>query len=159
MGRRKFELYSKKISLYKSELKGGGMKVIKSWEISGIEVPQPYQRIIKVLLAPDLNGIEEYSVSQAIIYPKSKTDNHIHDRKELIYIVSGKGYCINNKERVNLELDMLLLIEEGEEHQIFNDSDETMKLLIVFVPPQTAEYLSKRPIWSLKSSIGKEECK
>ncbi len=126
------------------------MKVIRAWEVEGIEVPQPYQRTIKVLLAPDLNGVKEYSLSQAIIHPKSKTDNHIHDRNELIYVASGKGYCISNNKRINLESDTVLLVERGENHQIFNEGDETMKLLVVFVPPQTAEYLNSRPLEETK---------
>lgn len=122
------------------------MKIIQAWTVEGVEVPEPYQRIIKVLLAPDKDGVEEYSVSQAIIFPKSKTDNHIHDRKELIYVVSGRGYCIYNGNKLQLEPDTLLLVDKGEEHQIFNESDESMKILVIFVPPHTSEYLRTRPL-------------
>jgi len=122
------------------------MKVIRAWTIEGVEVPSPYQRTIKVLLSPDKDGIQEYSVSQAIISPRSKTDNHTHDRKELIYVVSGRGHCVSNGNKIELEPDTLLLVDSGEEHQIFNESDETMKILVIFVPPQSSEYLKTRPL-------------
>jgi mannose-6-phosphate isomerase-like protein (cupin superfamily) len=136
-------VYLDKFNLRKEQDK---MKTIKSWSVEGVEVPPPFHRIIKVLLAPDISSVEEFSLSQAIIFPKSKTDNHIHDRRELIYVLSGRGYCVSNSNKVELEPDTVLLVEKGEPHQIFNESDESMKLLVVFVPPYTAEYLKTRPL-------------
>jgi len=122
------------------------MKTVKSWNVERVEVPPPYQRTIKVLLAPDISGIDKFSLSQAIIFPKSKADSHVHDMRELIYMLSGRGYCISDIDRVELEPDIVLLVEKGEPHQIFNESDESMKLLVIFVPPHTAEYLKTRPL-------------
>ncbi|HHF58669.1 MAG TPA: hypothetical protein ENL44_00505, partial [Thermoplasmatales archaeon] len=67
------------------------MKLVRVWEEKGVEVPEPYRRRVKVIFAPDKEGVQELTFSHAIIPPGSKTDYHAHDRPELIYIVSGEG--------------------------------------------------------------------
>ena len=69
------------------------MKFAKAWEEAGVEIPAPYSRRIKVLFAPDRQGVEEITFSHAIIPPMGRTDAHDHDRPELIYVVAGQG-CV-----------------------------------------------------------------
>ncbi len=115
------------------------MKVAKAWEEKGVTIPAPFQRNIKVLFAPDKEGVEEITFSQALLYPGGSTDYHVHDRPELIYIVSGRGIAVCEGEEMPVEADVVLWIEAGEKHQMINTSDETLKLATVFVPAYTAE--------------------
>lgn len=114
------------------------MKVVRAWEEPGVTIPQPYQRNIKVLFAPDQHGVPEITFSHALIYPRQQTDYHKHDRPELIYVVSGRGISICEGEEVPVEPDVVLWVEAGEMHQMINRSDETMKLATVFIPAYTA---------------------
>lgn len=76
------------------------MEVIRCWEEKGVTISEPYKRHIRVMLAPDKRGVTEISFNQALIYPGSKTDYHIHDRPELIYVVSGReSRCAKAKRR------------------------------------------------------------
>jgi mannose-6-phosphate isomerase-like protein (cupin superfamily) len=115
------------------------MKIVKAWEEKGVTIPAPYQRNIKVLFAPDKEGVQELTFSHAIIYPGSQTDYHTHDRPELIYIVNGRGVAVCEGKEIPIEPDVVLWVEKGERHQMKNTGSETLKLATVFIPAYTAE--------------------
>lgn len=115
------------------------MKLVKAWEEEGVEIPAPYARRIKVLLAPDKEGVEELTFSHAILPPAGRTDYHTHDRPEMIYVVSGNGICIDEDKEVIIEADVVMWVPAGERHQIINTGEEPLKLATVFIPAYTAE--------------------
>ena len=110
------------------------MKIVKAWEEKGVEIPAPYRRQIKVIFAPDKEGVEELLFSHAILPPNGRTDYHSHDRPELIYIVSGQGTCVHEGEETPVQEDVALWVPAGEQHQIINTGDLALKLATVFVP-------------------------
>jgi len=114
------------------------MKMVKAWEEKGVEIPAPYRRTIKVLFAPDKEGVEELTFSHAILPPHGCTDYHRHDRPELIYVVSGKGICKHEGEETPVQEDVALWVPAGEPHQMINTSDVPLKLATVFVPAYKA---------------------
>ncbi len=114
------------------------MKVVKAWEEKGVEIPDPYRRQIKVIFAPDKEGVEELTFSHAILPPNGRTDFHSHDRPELIYVVSGRGICVNETEHTPIQEDVALWVPADEKHQIINSGDVPLKLATVFVPAFTA---------------------
>ncbi len=116
------------------------MKLVKPWEEEGVEIPKPYQRKIKVLFAPDKEGVGELTFSHAILPPQGRTDYHDHDRPELIYIVKGEGICIDNDgNKIPIKEDMAMWMPAGEKHQIINNSYEEIKLATIFIPAYTAK--------------------
>ncbi|MCS7175870.1 cupin domain-containing protein [Pseudothermotoga sp.] len=129
------------------------MKVVRAWEEKGVEVPEPYRRIIKVLFAPDKEGVNELLFSIAIIPPGSKTDYHSHDRPELMYIVSGQGICVTENGEIPITEDMALWAPAGEKHQFVNTGYVPLKLATAFVPPYTAGENYNR---ALKAAKNKE---
>lgn len=52
-----------------------------------------------------------------------------------MYVVTGRGTYICGTERTSIAPDVLLIAKAGEEHEIRNESEETMKLVAVFSPP------------------------
>jgi mannose-6-phosphate isomerase-like protein (cupin superfamily) len=115
------------------------MQIARAWEEAGVEIPAPYARCIKVLFAPDKNGVAEITFSHAILPVSGRTDRHAHDRPELIYIVSGEGICVNAGGETRVTADMALWVPAGEPHQMINTGSEPLKLATVFVPAYTAE--------------------
>jgi mannose-6-phosphate isomerase-like protein (cupin superfamily) len=114
------------------------MEVIRCWEEKGTMVPEPFKRNIKVMLAPDIRGVPEITFSHAIIYPRSQTDYHKHDRPELIQVLYGRGVSVCDGVNTVIEADMALWVRPGEMHKIVNTGDESIKLATVFVPGYTA---------------------
>jgi mannose-6-phosphate isomerase-like protein (cupin superfamily) len=120
------------------------MEIIRAWEEQGVKIPAPYARTIKVLFAPDRGGVDELTFSFALLDPGGQTDNHTHDRPELIYVVSGRGVAISGGRSYDIQGDIVLWVRAQEEHQIRNTGAETLKLATVFVPAYTAEANYKR---------------
>jgi len=116
--------------------------VVKAFEEKGVKIPAPYERIIKVLMAPDKHNVPEITFTFALIYPHSQTDKHTHDRPELIYVVSGRGEATLGEETIQLEPDVVFWAEAGEVHQVRNTGDEQMKLATLFIPAYTAAELT-----------------
>lgn len=127
------------------------MEVIKFWEEEGTKIPQPYEREIKVFLAPDKRDVPEILFTQAIIAPYSKTDYHKHDRPELIIVLSGEGTAVCEDEKTGIKPEMALWVRKNEMHQVINDNDSVLKLATVFVPPYTSEVLIKNIRSALKT--------
>ncbi len=120
------------------------MKLARAWEEPGVEIPAPYQRRIKVLFAPDKEGVNELTFSHAILPPGGRTDYHQHDRPELIYVVRGEGICIHDGAETPITEDVALWVPAGEQHQIINTGYQPLKLATVFVPAYTAGENYKR---------------
>lgn len=135
------------------------MKFVKAWEEEGVTVPAPYQRNIKVLFAPDKEGVNEITFSHAIIYPGSQTDYHDHDRPELIYIVSGRGIAVCEGKETPIQADCVLWVEKGEKHQMKNTGSETLKLATVFIPAYTAADNYARCVEAAKKLENEKDCK
>ncbi|KUO67817.1 MAG: hypothetical protein APF77_12285 [Clostridia bacterium BRH_c25] len=130
------------------------MKISRAWEEQGVTIPAPFNRTIKVLFAPDKEGVKEITFSHALIHANSSTDAHTHDRPELIIIVSGRGIAVCNGVKTPVETDVALWIEAGEEHQMINTGYETLKLATVFLPAYTAEENYSRCMEAAKADRG-----
>lgn len=114
------------------------MAYVKSHEKKGIQVEPPYQRVLKTFASPDTPKMKTKHLvfGMSIIATESKTDKHIHEEtEECIYVVTGRGEAEIGGKKIKLEPDMAILVKPGEYHQVFNYSDETMKLIWVYAPP------------------------
>lgn len=115
------------------------MEIVKAWEVEGVHVPPPYARTVKVFYAPDAHNVDDLTFSFALIDPGGMTDEHTHDRPELIFVVSGRGVCICDGQPSEVQGDTILWVRPGERHQMKNTGSETLKLATVFVPAFTAQ--------------------
>ena len=52
-----------------------------------------------------------------------------------LYVLSGTGIAIVNGERSPLEEGLLMLIEQGDEHEIRNTGQDMLRMLNFYVPP------------------------
>jgi quercetin dioxygenase-like cupin family protein len=132
------------------------MKLVKAWEEPGVEIPAPFQRCIKVLLAPDKEGVAELTFSQVLLPPGGRTEYHSHDRPELIFLVSGEGECLHEGEKTQVKEDMVIWMPAGEQHQMINSGPEMLKLATVFVPAYTAAENYRRAVEGATASKGEQ---
>lgn len=115
------------------------MKIIRAWEESGVQVPKPFEREIKLLLGPDKGDVEEVRINIVKVPPGGRTNYHEHDRPEMIFVIDGEGICITEEGETPLSADTLIWAETGDPHQIVNDTPTILKLLTLFVPGFTTE--------------------
>jgi mannose-6-phosphate isomerase-like protein (cupin superfamily) len=131
------------------------MPVIRTFDVRGVKIPEPFERVIRVLLAPDTQDIVKgMSVSHCIISPHSQTDFHPHPGVEMMYIITGYGECHIGDETFPLEPDVLMVVPPETEHDMRNYSDETMKLVAMFIPAETSAEIYER---AEEAAAGKDE--
>ncbi|MEM2904966.1 MAG: cupin domain-containing protein [Candidatus Bathyarchaeia archaeon] len=112
------------------------MPVVEGWKIPGVKVPPPNERVLKMLVSPETGDSEHMSILFSIISPSSTTGLHRHESgDECMYVATGRGTFICGSERTPIGPDVLLVAKKGVEHEIRNESEETMKLVAVFSPP------------------------
>ncbi len=112
------------------------MSVVKAWKVPGVKVPPPCERVLKVVVSPEVTGAKDVTILFSIISPGSTTGLHRHDgSEEYMYIVTGRGTFTVGGETTPIEPDVIIIAEAGKDHEIRNLSDETMKLLAIYAPP------------------------
>ena len=110
------------------------MQLINTHEIEGKLIPEPYNRLVKIVFSNDINNVPEINFSSVSIFPKSKTDYHGHDRPELIYVVSGEGILNCEKNEYKIKEGVVIWCLKDEKHQIINTGNDFLKIVTVFVP-------------------------
>ena len=129
------------------------MSVVEGWKIRGAKVPQPNERVLKLLASPETGETKYVSILFSIISPGSTTGRHLHDSSdECMYVATGRGTYVCGSSATSIAPDVLLVAKAGEEHEIKNESEETMKLVAIFGPPlKPLGYIQK----ALEARLGK----
>jgi mannose-6-phosphate isomerase-like protein (cupin superfamily) len=118
------------------------MSVINTWKVQGVKVPKPFERLLKVCMSPEEGSTKDFTLLVSIINPGSETNYHAHDESgELMFVASGRGEAVIEGKKHPIEADTAIYAPLGVRHQIRNMSDETMKLVCVFVPPLPPQYV------------------
>ena len=121
------------------------MKLVRSWEVEGVKVKPPYERVLKILMSPDTHGVRGLSIGMVIIPPGSKSDKHSHeDNEEYWIVVDGRGEIEVDGERAKLEPGVVVYAPPGTKHQLFNTSQEPLKAYYIFAPPGPEKETLKR---------------
>ncbi|MDR3532709.1 MAG: cupin domain-containing protein [Rhodopila sp.] len=130
------------------------MPVIEAFGKEAVHIPAPYERIIRVLLAPDTQEIVSgMTVSHCVIAPNGgKTDFHMHPGVEMMYIITGYGKCTIGDEEFDLKPDVLIVAPPKTMHDMRNYCDETMKLVAMYIPAETSAQILERARKAAKTS-------
>lgn len=118
------------------------MAVVQTWKIDGTKVPKPYERVLKVCMSPEEGSTKDFTLIVSLISPKSSTNYHSHDEGgELMYVVTGRGSVTIEGKEHEIAPDTAIFAPLGVRHRLVNSSDETMKVVCVFVPPLPPRYV------------------
>lgn len=107
---------------------------IDAMAVSGFKVPSPHERVLKVIVSPELGGSEDLTVLLSIIRPNNTTGMHTHDSTEIMYVVNGRGIAIVGDEKREIKTDIVLIAPRGVPHEVKNTGDETLKIVCFYVP-------------------------
>lgn len=112
------------------------MKHIKEHEVEGERYEAPYARIIKHLAAPWTLGTSKLWLGVSEIIRGGKSNPHTHDdAEEIFYVVSGNGRIRVGEEEEDIGPGSCVFVAIGNEHQLINNGDETLKIIAVTSPP------------------------
>jgi len=112
------------------------MIIERAYNIKGYKAPKPYERILKVLISPELQRVKNISAGMTLLPPGSKSSSHVHKNgEETWYILSGRGKVIVGGQEEEVCSDTIIVITPGQEHQLVNTGDETFKVLWIYTPP------------------------
>jgi mannose-6-phosphate isomerase-like protein (cupin superfamily) len=131
------------------------MPIVNALSVKPVKINGPYERLIRVLLAPDTQDIVKgLSVSHAIISPHCSTDlRHTHPGVEMMFIMTGNGECTIGDETHKIGPNTLMICPGGIPHDIRNHSDEPMSLVAMFVPPETSKQIYDRAEKAAKATV------
>jgi len=83
-------------------------------------------------------GNRRSQAAQMVIEPGQSEGNarNRHDgADQWLFVVSGTGTALINRQRYPMRAGVLLLIERGDRHEIRNDGKEKLVTLNFYVPP------------------------
>lgn len=97
-------------------------------------------------MSPKSHGVRNMSVGMTLLPLGSSSNLHVHKLEEEIwYVVNGRGTAIVGGEEMPIEADVTIYIPPGQEHQLVNKADETLKVLWIFSPSgPEKEFLTKK---------------
>lgn len=109
--------------------------VLDGMNVPGVKVPTPNERILKVLLSPELGNTDKLTLLFSIISPGNTTGLHTHEVDEIMYVAVGRGECIVGEEKSEIKEDIVLYAPRLVKHEVKNTGDETLKLVCFYAPP------------------------
>ena len=81
----------------------------------------------------DNTTLNNLVLSSTLLYSGKHTDGHKHEgREEVYFFVSGNGEMLINEERFKIKPGDIILIEDGDFHQVYNTSQEGLYFVCVF---------------------------
>lgn len=109
--------------------------IIEGMKVTGAKVPSPHERVLKVLLSPELGNTDKFTLLFSIISPGNATGLHTHNSDEVMYIASGRGIGVVGEEKAEFKEDTVLYAPKLIKHEVINTEAETLKIICFFIPP------------------------
>ncbi len=77
---------------------------------------------------------ESKMIAKITLEPSSSIGYHSHiNDEEVIYVIKGKGLCLDGDERFDISEGLVNYIPRGKSHSIINNSDENLVLFAVIL--------------------------
>ena len=109
--------------------------ILKCWEIPGTKASPPYERLLTVIMSPEVTDTKQLTLLTSIIPPGSTTGPHKHEVDEFMYVATGRGQFAEHGQGEIFEPDSFLFSRAGTEHEVKNTGKESLKLVCVYSPP------------------------
>jgi len=105
-------------------------------EAEVFEAPEPWKRIIAILIDKNSIGAENMAVGLGKFKSGQKCAPHKHnDSEEAYYILKGKGVVKVNEEKYEVSEGNVVFVPKGFTHQIMNDGEEDLVFIWIMAPP------------------------
>jgi mannose-6-phosphate isomerase-like protein (cupin superfamily) len=108
--------------------------IFDGMDVPGVRVPTPNERLLKILLSPELGDTDKCTLLYSIISPKNGTGPHVHDSDEIMCVVTGRGEGSVGEEKSQFREGTIIFAPKNVKHEVKNSGDETLKLVCVYIP-------------------------
>ena len=109
--------------------------IIEGMKVTGVKVPSPNERVLKILLSPELENTDKFTLLFSIVSPRNGTGVHTHDSDEVMYVAAGRGEGIVGEETAEIKPDSVIYAPKLVRHEVKNTGDEMLKLVCFYIPP------------------------
>jgi len=109
--------------------------VINGMKVPGFKVPPPHERVLKVILSPEIGNVDNLTFLFSLINPGNSTGLHTHESDEVMYIAEGKGVSIIGDEEEEIEEDSVIFAPKLVKHEVKNTGNSVLKLICFYHPP------------------------
>ncbi len=127
--------------------------IVKVWEVPGYKVPPPNERLLKILMSPELGNTDKATVLVSMIPPGGTTGLHTHEVDEFMYVASGRGTQTIEGKQLPVEPDTLIFAPADVPHEIKNTGDDMIKLVCFYVPPLKPSPTFQKAIEAAKKAL------
>jgi len=118
----------------KEEIEKFGL-VVDVEKLSGSKVLGENERLLKVVMSPQVGNYDKATVLTSDISPRKGTGMHTHDVDEIMYVVSGEGITICGGKENTFGRGTVIFAPKGIEHTVNSTSDEKLRVFCFFIPP------------------------
>lgn len=119
------------------------IKVVRSNEVKTYKGPGDGRT--KILLDPKSKGANNLSLGWITFPVGGKTDDHMRDVEEIIYVIRGTTTIVSDGERHELSKGDVVFIPPGVVHRHENDGSEPLEQIWIFAPPGPEQRLKDLP--------------
>lgn len=109
--------------------------IVETEDIPGVKVPKPNERVLKVVMSPEIGNYDRLTVLISIISPENTTGCHTHGSDEIMYVATGRGEGIVADETKKIGMSSMIYAAAGVKHEVKNTGEETLKLICFYAPP------------------------
>lgn len=89
-------------------------------------------------------GFENWRVSMTQLYAHQSTTGHSHEKAlEIYFFIEGQGKIQINDNKSDVKKDDIILIDRGEFHRVFNETDKELIFICVFEEYEGREKITK----------------
>lgn len=126
---------------------------------NSIHVPEPFCRAMTpCMMADSGDGEPPFSIHYTEWEPGKRIDSHLHEHAmEAMICVAGAGKATLNGVTYDFVPDSMIVADKFDEHSIYNDGTETLRVLCVFSPAIKAQDLKDRALAAVRNALGTGE--
>lgn len=110
--------------------------IIEGMKVTGIKVPPPNERVLKIILSPELENSDKFTLLFSIKSPGNATGIHYgkHESDEVMYVATGRGKAMVGEEKKEIKEDTVIFAPKLVKHDLMNTGDGILKLICFYIP-------------------------
>ncbi|MBA7628920.1 hypothetical protein ES703_36417 [subsurface metagenome] len=117
----------------KGEIEKFGL-VVDVGKLPGSKVLGENERLLKVVMSPQVGNYDKATVLISEIDPGKSTGMHTHEVDEIMYVASGEGITICGGKENTVGRGSVIFAPKVIEHTVNNTGNEKLRLVCFFIP-------------------------